>query len=94
LLRQRSWSHGRAIAGIGRIEGPIVGTIVFFLLRQTMADLGTLYLLMLGVVAIVVMLWAPKGLWGLLVERLGWEVFPLERRVVLDDGAAQPIQRQ
>lgn len=82
------------IGGIGRIEGPIVGTIVFFLLRQTMADLGTFYLLMLGVVAIVVMLWSPKGVWGLLVERLGWEVFPLERRVVLDDGAAQPIQRQ
>ncbi len=53
------------IGGIGRIEGPIVGTVVFFLLRQTLADLGTLYLLMLGAVAIVVMLWAPKGIWGL-----------------------------
>src|SRR5439155_24981437 len=73
------------IGGIGRVEGPIIGTIVFFLLRQTLADLGSLYLLMLGVVAIAVMLWSPKGLWGLLVERLGWEVFPLERRVVLDD---------
>ncbi len=82
------------IGGIGRIEGPIVGTIIFFLLRQTMADLGTLYLLMLGVVAIVVMLWAPKGLWGLLVERLGWEVFPLERRVVLDDVEARPMPSQ
>jgi branched-chain amino acid transport system permease protein len=70
------------IGGIGRIEGPIVGTIVFFALRQTMADLGTLYLLMLGLVAIVVMLAAPKGIWGLVVERLGWQVFPLERRVV------------
>jgi branched-chain amino acid transport system permease protein len=73
------------IGGIGRIEGPIVGTVVFFLLRQTMADLGTFYLLMLGLVAIAVMLWAPKGLWGLVVERFGWQVFPLERRVVLDD---------
>jgi branched-chain amino acid transport system permease protein len=82
------------IGGIGRIEGPIVGTIVFFLLRQTMADLGTLYLLMLGVVAIVVMLWAPKGLWGLIVERWGWEVFPLERRVVLDDVEARPVPSQ
>src|SRR5207245_7789507 len=70
------------IGGIGRIEGPIVGTIVFFVLRQTLADLGTLYLLMLGAVAIVVMLWAPKGLWGLLVARFGFEVFPLERRVL------------
>jgi branched-chain amino acid transport system permease protein len=78
------------IGGIGRIEGPVIGTIVFFLLRQTLADLGTVYLMMLGVVAIVVMLWTPKGLWGLIVERFGFEVFPLERRVVLDEGGARP----
>jgi branched-chain amino acid transport system permease protein len=84
-LRQRSWSHGRAIAGIGRIEGPIVGTIVFFALRQTLADLGTLYLLTLGAVAILVMLMAPKGIWGLIVESFGWQVFPLERSVILGD---------
>jgi branched-chain amino acid transport system permease protein len=74
------------IGGIGRIEGPIIGTLVFFMLRQTLADLGTIYLMMLGAVAIVVMLKAPKGIWGLLVERFGWQLFPLERRVVLDDG--------
>jgi len=76
------------IGGIGRIEGPIIGTIVFFALRQTLADLGTIYLLMLGVVAIVVMLAAPKGIWGLIVERFGWQVFPLERSVILDDRSA------
>jgi branched-chain amino acid transport system permease protein len=76
------------IGGIGRIEGPIVGAVVFFLLRQTLADLGTLYLLLLGTVAIVVMLWAPKGIWGLIVDRFGWQLFPLERRVVLDDRGA------
>jgi branched-chain amino acid transport system permease protein len=76
------------IGGIGRIEGPIIGSIVFFLLRQTLADLGTLYLLLLGAVAIVVMLWAPKGIWGLIVDRFGWQLFPLERRVVLDDRGA------
>jgi branched-chain amino acid transport system permease protein len=73
------------IGGIGRIEGPIIGAVVFFALRQTLADLGTLYLLLLGAVAIGVMLWAPKGIWGLIVDRFGWQVFPLERRVVLDD---------
>ncbi len=70
------------IGGIGRIEGPIIGAIVFFALRQTLADLGTLYLLLLGTVAIVVMLFAPKGIWGLIVGRFGWQVFPLERRVL------------
>ena len=73
------------IGGIGRIEGPIVGTIVFFALRQTLADLGTIYLLTLGAVAILVMLMAPKGIWGLIVESFGWQVFPLERSVILGD---------
>ena len=36
------------IGGIGTIEGPIVGTIVFFLLRETLADLGSIYLMILG----------------------------------------------
>jgi len=73
------------IGGIGRIEGPIIGAAVFFALRQTLADLGTLYLLLLGTVAIVVMLRAPKGIWGLIADRFGWQVFPLERHVVLDE---------
>jgi len=70
------------IGGIGRIEGPIIGTIVFFALRQTLADQGPVYLLMLGAVAIVVMLKAPKGIWGLIVDKLDWQIFPLQRRVV------------
>ena len=76
------------IGGIGRIEGPIIGTIIFFVLRQTLAELGTIYLMMLGTVAILVMLLAPKGIWGLIVDRLGWQVFPLERRVLLDGDSA------
>jgi branched-chain amino acid transport system permease protein len=69
------------IGGIGRVEGPIIGTIIFFLLRQTLADLGSLYLLMLGAVAIAVMLLAPKGIWGFLADRFGWQLLPLERRL-------------
>jgi branched-chain amino acid transport system permease protein len=75
------------IGGIGRIEGPIIGTIVFFLLRQVLADLGSLYLLMMGAVAIVVMLWAPKGLWGMIAERLGWQALPLQRHLVFEKEA-------
>jgi branched-chain amino acid transport system permease protein len=69
------------IGGIGRVEGPIIGTLVFFLLRQTLADLGSLYLLMLGAVAIAVMLLAPKGIWGFVAARFGWQLLPLERRL-------------
>ncbi|MBX2839079.1 MAG: branched-chain amino acid ABC transporter permease [Gammaproteobacteria bacterium] len=70
------------IGGIGTLEGPIIGTLVFFLLRETLADLGTTYLIILGVVAIVIMLYAPQGLWGFLRKRLKLELFPITPRVV------------
>jgi branched-chain amino acid transport system permease protein len=69
------------IGGIGRVEGPIIGTVIFFLLRVFLADLGSVYLIILGVVAIIVMLAAPKGLWGYLADRFGWQLFPLARRL-------------
>jgi branched-chain amino acid transport system permease protein len=71
------------IGGIGRIEGPVIGTIIFFVLRQTLADLGSVYLLMMGAVAIAMMLFAPKGVWGLVAERFGWQALPLQRRLIL-----------
>jgi len=74
------------IGGIGRIEGPIIGTVIFFVLRQTLSDLGSLYLLMMGAVAIAVMLFAPQGLWGMITERLGWQALPLQRRLVIAAG--------
>jgi branched-chain amino acid transport system permease protein len=70
------------IGGIGRVEGPIIGTLVYFVLRQTLADLGTIYLMTLGGVAIFVMLVTPKGIWGMLADHYGWQLFPLERRLV------------
>jgi branched-chain amino acid transport system permease protein len=70
------------IGGIGTIEGPIVGTILFFLLRETLADLGTTYLLILGAVAIAVMLKAPKGVWGIFTEKTGITLIPIRRHVV------------
>lgn len=71
------------IGGIGRIEGPIVGTILFFVLRETLSDLGAWYLIVLGAVAVLVMLFAPKGLWGLAADRFGWQLFPVGRKLVL-----------
>jgi branched-chain amino acid transport system permease protein len=69
------------IGGIGRIEGPIVGTIIFFVLRGLLADLGAAYLIILGGVAVVTMLFAPRGLWGTLADRTGLQLFPVQRRL-------------
>jgi branched-chain amino acid transport system permease protein len=70
------------IGGIGRVEGPIIGTIVYLVLREFLADLGSIYLIILGIIGIVVMLRAPKGLWGYVADRFGWQAFPLSRRLV------------
>lgn len=74
------------IGGIGRIEGPLIGTVVYFLLREVLSDLGPIYLMILGAVAIVIMLRAPRGLWGFVVERYGIELFPVQRRLRVDTG--------
>lgn len=72
------------IGGIGRIEGPLIGTAIYFLLRELLSDLGPAYLMILGAVAIVVMLRAPRGLWGFVVDRWGIELFPVRRRLQID----------
>jgi branched-chain amino acid transport system permease protein len=71
------------IGGIGRIEGPIVGTLVFFALRQLLADFGAWYMILLGSIAVGVMLCAPQGLWGLFADLTGIQFFPVQRRVRL-----------
>ena len=65
------------IGGIGTIEGPIIGTVVFFVLQQTLANDGTWYWIILGLVAIAVAIWAPRGIWGLVSDRLGIRLFPV-----------------
>jgi branched-chain amino acid transport system permease protein len=73
------------IGGIGTIEGPIIGVLVFYVLQTNLAHFGTWYLILLGVFAIVTMLYAPKGIWGLLAERYGLAIFPTRRYLVARD---------
>lgn len=69
------------IGGIGTIEGPILGVLIFFALQSLLADFGSWYLLSLGVLAIAIMLIAPRGIWGLISERTGLQLFPIRRRL-------------
>jgi branched-chain amino acid transport system permease protein len=73
------------IGGIGRMEGPLLGTIVFFLLREFFADWGPWYLMLLGLFAIVITLIMPKGIAGVLADRFDFQLFPIRRRVRLRD---------
>lgn len=69
------------IGGIGTLEGPIVGCILFFIMREYFAELGNWYMIMLGSVSVVVMLIEPKGIWGWIQKRTNLSFFPTARRL-------------
>lgn len=67
------------IGGIGRLEGALIGTVLFFATRELLSDLGALYLIALGALAIAVMLVSRNGLWGIVEQRFGWSLFRVTR---------------
>ncbi|MBN8997062.1 MAG: branched-chain amino acid ABC transporter permease [Rhizobiales bacterium] len=70
------------IGGIGTIEGPILGSIIFVVLQSSLSDYGPWYLILLGVLGIAVMLVAPRGLWGTFSDLTGIHLLPTRRRLV------------
>jgi branched-chain amino acid transport system permease protein len=68
------------IGGIGTLEGPIVGALIFVLLSQSLAEYFSVSMLILGAVAISVILIAPKGVMGTLQEKLGFEILSPRRK--------------
>jgi branched-chain amino acid transport system permease protein len=64
------------IGGVGTIEGPIIGAIIYWGLREALADYGSLYLILLGVVAIVFALFFRNGIWGIIQKRTRFSLFP------------------
>lgn len=65
------------VGGIGTLEGPILGALVYFGLREAFRDAGDLFLIFQGATAMAVMLFAPRGIWGIIEARTGWRLFPV-----------------
>ncbi len=75
------------IGGVGTILGPVLGAVVFVLLRQyLLASYPQLYLGLYGGLLIFIILFEPLGLTGLL-RRLGGQV---RRRLVPARAAGEP----
>jgi branched-chain amino acid transport system permease protein len=68
------------VGGLGTVEGPLIGAAIYVLVQQQLGGSGALNLIVLGTTSVVVMLVAPRGIAGLLHERLGWSLFPVARR--------------
>jgi branched-chain amino acid transport system permease protein len=69
------------IGGLGTIEGPIIGCVIFFVLQQWLQNLGAWYLIIFGSVAVIIALWLPKGIWGAIREKTNFELLPVGYRV-------------
>ena len=76
------------IGGIGTIEGPIIGTIVFFALQQRLSQYGAWYLIILGVRGRLAAVLVRGGIWGTIAGRFDVRLFAVQRRV--GPSAAQP----
>ena len=78
------------IGGIGTIEGPIIGTILYFVLREMLSQYGSWYLIGLGLIAVIVMVKWPRGIWGSVQDRFDVRFFPVQRRVRLELAEQKP----
>lgn len=67
------------IGGIGTIEGPIIGSIIYVMLTQILHSFPGFGNLILGAICIILIIAAPKGIMGYLGERHGLEVFSVRR---------------
>lgn len=72
------------IGGFGTIEGPLIGSVIYFALLQTLSQYGTSYMLLLGVIAVIMAAKAPRGIWGFVEKRWDIHLFPVRRELVLE----------
>jgi branched-chain amino acid transport system permease protein len=73
------------IGGIGTLEGPIVGTAIYYGIRELLTNIlalsGSWYLIALGSVAVLTMLFAPRGIWPLIRDHFGVEWLSVSRKL-------------
>ena len=69
------------VGGLGTFEGPILGAVIFFLIETVFGSSGAWYLVGLGATALLVSLFFPRGIWGTLTQRFGFELMPVGYRL-------------
>jgi branched-chain amino acid transport system permease protein len=77
------------VGGLGTVEGPIIGAILFYVIQERFADYGAWYLVGLGATAIAFALFLPRGLWGTVETRLRVRLLPVGHLLrIIDKEAA------
>jgi branched-chain amino acid transport system permease protein len=69
------------VGGIASIEGVLIGALIYFVADRWFGEYGASYFVVLGVMTVLVALYARGGIWGAISKR--WEApwFPIGRHV-------------
>lgn len=73
------------VGGIGVIEGTIIGALIYFFADRLFGEFGSAYLIVLGLLTLIIALYARGGVWSLL-QKLGdhpW--FPVRRKLIVEE---------
>jgi branched-chain amino acid transport system permease protein len=68
------------IGGLGTVEGPILGAVIFVLLQQFLSEYVGFNLIILGAITILTIFFAPRGIIGTFHEKFLLELFPIRRQ--------------
>lgn len=80
------------IGGVRTIEGPMIGVLILWGLITYLAQYGSLYLIVLGAIAILIMLFMPKGVWGEVSRRWEIRLFPTQRVLSRNVCRGEPVK--
>ena len=69
------------IGGTGTIAGPVVGAVIYVLLREFLAHYPGWSNIILGLITITVIMYLPGGIIGAIQKRVGRRIFSFERRL-------------
>jgi len=70
------------VGGIGSIEGPLIGALLYFTADRLFGRFGATYMVVLGLMTLGMALFARGGLWGLWRQRFDTPWFPLRRHLL------------
>jgi branched-chain amino acid transport system permease protein len=58
------------VGGVGTTLGPLAGTLVMFYLVDKTSEYTSSYMLVVGAVLVLLMLWSPQGIFGAVRRRV------------------------
>lgn len=72
------------IGGIGTMEGPIIGAIIYVILSQFLYNFPGIAMTIMGAVSVIAIMLLPNGVMGTLQKKFGFEILS-PRRTILPD---------